>query len=227
MNKGVHKIFSQISESYELVNHILTFGLDIYWRKKTAKLAVNGGRIFLDVCTGTGEMAFNLTNTGGNNRKIVALDFCIPMVKKAKDKNALIDFVIGDAEKLPFQDGTFDALTISFATRNINVNRGTLIGCFKEFRRVLKNGGKFYNLETTQPSGIVARWLFHLYVKTLVKPVGSILSGSKPAYRYLSYTIPKFYSAEELEKILYESGFSKVFYKRLFPGVVALHIAEK
>ncbi len=228
MNKGVQKIFSQIPDKYELVNHILTLGLDIYWRRKTAKLAVNaGGEIFLDVCTGTGEMAFNLAQIQENKRKVVALDFCIPMLERAQIKDAFIDFVIGDAEKLPFKNEVFDIITISFATRNINVNRETLIRCFKEFRRVLKRGGKFFNLETTQPVGIVAKWLFNIYIKTLVKPVGSIISGSKPAYKYLSYTISKFYNSEELMGILYEAGYSNVFYKKVFPGIVALHIAEK
>lgn len=224
MNKGVLKIFSDIPDKYELVNHILTFGFDIYWRRKSAKLAVKEGTFFLDVCTGTGEMALNLA---GRERKVLALDFCFPMLEVARRKDSGIDFVIGDAITLPFKDETFDVITISFATRNINLNRENLINCFKEFRRVLKRGGKFFNLETTQPFNRIWRYFFHGYVKIFVKKIGSLISGSETAYKYLAHTIPRFYDAEELKDILYESGFSRVSYKRFFPKIVALHIAEK
>ncbi len=224
MNKGVCKIFSSIPHKYELVNHILTFGLDIYWRRKSARLAVQKGTLFLDACTGTGEMALNLA---GGKRKIVALDFCFPMIEMARRRDSKIDFVIGDAGMLPFHDETFDVITISFATRNINVNRENLIKCFKEFKRILKRGGKFFNLETTQPFSRICRYFFHAYIKIFVRRIGSLISGSETAYRYLAHTIPRFYDAEELKNILYESGFSNVSYKRFFPWVVALHIAEK
>lgn len=224
MNKGMCKIFSAIPDKYELINHILTFGFDIYWRKKSAKLAVREGTLFLDVCTGTGEMALNLT---GGKRKVVALDFCFPMLEIARRKDSKIRFVIGDAGMLPFHDETFDVITISFATRNINVNRENLIKCFKEFRRILKRGGNFFNLETTQPFSRIWRCSFHAYVKIFVKKIGSLISGSEIAYKYLAHTIPRFYDAEEFRDILYESGFSNVCYKRFFPKIVALHIAEK
>lgn len=227
MNKGIHKIFSQIYKTYEIVNHLLTFGLDIYWRKKCTEFVLKeGGKLYLDVCTGTGEMASKLANNG-KNKKIIALDFCLPMLKKAKAKNPHINFVIGEAEKLPFKSGTFHAITISFATRNINVNKENLIRCFKEFRGALVKGGKFFNLETTQPEKKLGKLLFHFYVKKLVQPIGFFISGSEPAYKYLARTIPNFYDSEELKKILFEAGFSNVVYKKFFPGVVALHIAEK
>jgi len=224
MNKGIQKIFSEIPDKYEIVNHILTFGLDIYWRRKSARLASEEGVLFLDVCTGTGEMALNLVRKG---KRVVALDFCFPMLEIARRKDSEINFIIGDAGRLPFHDETFDVITISFATRNINVNRENLLNCFREFRRVLKRGGKFFNLETTQPFGRLWRWIFHFYVKVFVKKIGSLISGSEPAYNYLSHTIPRFYDSEELKNILYQSGFSNVSYKRFFPFIVALHIAEK
>lgn len=226
MNRGIQRIFSEIHDKYEIVNHIVTLGLDIYWRRKGAKFVIReGGGLFLDVCTGTGEMALTLAENG--KRKVIALDFCFPMMKRGKERNPSINFVMGEAEKLPFKDETFNAITISFATRNINVNRENLLKCFREFRRVLKKGGKFFSLETTQPQKKIWRFIFHLYVKKIVKPVGSFISGSGPAYTYLSRTIPDFYDAEELRKILFDAGFSRVSYRKFFPGVVALHIAEK
>jgi demethylmenaquinone methyltransferase/2-methoxy-6-polyprenyl-1,4-benzoquinol methylase len=94
MNKGIQKIFSEIPDKYEIVNHILTFGLDIYWRRKSARLASEEGVLFLDVCTGTGEMALNLVRKG---KRVVALDFCFPMLEIARRKDSEINFIIGDA----------------------------------------------------------------------------------------------------------------------------------
>lgn len=228
MNKGIRKIFSEIHQKYEIVNHILTFGLDIYWRRKSARLATKkDGKLFLDICTGTGEMAWNIKKFGRNNCKVIALDFCYSMLERAKSKRNSMLFIAGDVANLPFPDEIFDIVTISFATRNLNFKKDNLIKCLIEIKRVLKKGGRFFNLETTQPEIKFGKMLFHAYVKIFVKPLGSFISGSEPAYKYLSWTIPKFYDAEELKKILKEAGFSRVFYKKFFPGVVALHIAEK
>ena len=114
-------------------------------------------------------------------------------------------------------------MTISFATRNINLNRNILIQSFSEFYRTLKPGGSFINLETSQPSSSLVRTFFHLFIKTFVKPVGSFISGSKESYIYLSKTIPKFYSAKQLKEILSVAGFDEVSYKKLFLGIAAIH----
>ncbi len=230
MNKGIQKIFSSISEKYELINHIITFGFDIRWRKYTAKRAVkNGHGLFLDVCTGTGEMASYLKRFAGKESIIVAIDFCMPMLKKAlsKRKNNKIKFVLGDAGKLPFKNDTFDIVTISFATRNLNFKDENLKDSLREFRRVLKKGGKFYNLETSQPKSKILKFLLHLYVKKIVKLAGYLISHSEPAYAYLAHTIPRFHDSETLLRIFLEAGFSKVIYKKFLFGIASLHIAEK
>jgi demethylmenaquinone methyltransferase/2-methoxy-6-polyprenyl-1,4-benzoquinol methylase len=120
-----------------------------------------------------------------------------------------------------------DVLSISFATRNINITRDDLKFSFIEIRRVLKTGGRFVNLETSQPKSHVIRSIFHLYVRTFVRPVGYAVSGSKSAYAYLSDTIPKFYPSEELRRILMEAGYRDVEVHKILFGVAAIHIGIK
>jgi len=226
MNKGIQKLFSEVPNTYELINHFLTFGLDIVWRKKAAKIASQlGGERWLDVCCGTGEMVANLRRLADEKTIVFAADFSLPMLSKAvqKPEGEQIKFVLSDIKKLPFHDKIFDLVTISFATRNINLNRNILIQSFSEFHRILKIDGSFINLETSQPSSTLVRTFFHLFIKIFVKPIGSFVSGSKASYVYLSKTIPKFYFAEELKEIIKVAGFDEVSYKKLFLGIAAIH----
>ena len=124
-------------------------------------------------------------------------------------------------------DDTFDLITISFATRNINLSEKTLIQTLKEFHRVLKVGGHFVNLETSQPSSPLVRRVFHAYVRLLVAPIGRGVSGSRSAYAYLAHTVPRFYLAEELARILVRAGFRDVRIRRLALGVAAIHQGTK
>lgn len=225
-----HKIFSEVPQTYEAANHILTMGLDILWRKKAAlHAAQGGGEHWLDVCSGTGDMAILLRRLADEKTTIVSQDFCRPMLQKARLKPEAqnISFSVSDALDLQFPDNTFDLVTISFATRNLNAGRDILLRYFREFYRVLKPGGRFINLETTQPQSKIVRQLFHLYVRLAVAPVGYLISGSRAAYKYLSYTIPRFFNAEELSDILYEAGFKKVSFSHLTFGVCAMHTAIK
>jgi demethylmenaquinone methyltransferase/2-methoxy-6-polyprenyl-1,4-benzoquinol methylase len=230
MNKGIQKIFGEVPRTYELVNHILTFGMDIIARRKAARMAVSdGGTRWLDACSGTGEMAANLVRLSGEKAKVFAADFSVPMLTMAarKPEGNKINFVISDVSRLPFPDSSFDLITISFATRNINTSRENLIKTVAEFHRILKPKGRFVNLETSQPSLSLARNFMHFYVKIAVKPIGSFISGSKAGYTYLSQTIPRFYPPNEFSSIIKEAGFSEVAYKRLFGGIIAIHKAVK
>lgn len=230
MIKGVRKIYSEVADSYELVNHVLTLGLDISWRKKAARLAAETtGRYWLDVCSGTGEMAHSLSRYAEDGVKIISVDFSSPMLSKARKKKnqGSISLVEAEARRLPFPEETFDLVTISFATRNISSSQDYLTTHLREFYRVLRPGGRFVNLETSQPSSPLLRRVFRFYVSLVVKPIGTLISGSKAGYNYLSFTIPRFYPAEEFSSIIRQAGFSQVQHTPLFFGAAAIHVAEK
>jgi demethylmenaquinone methyltransferase/2-methoxy-6-polyprenyl-1,4-benzoquinol methylase len=230
VRKGVQKIYTEVARTYELVNHVLTLGLDIRWRKKAARAAAQmGGNLWLDVCSGTGEMARYLSILSDEGVNIFAVDFSFPMLKKVRDTGNIpnLNPVIAEAGILPFADASLDLVTISFATRNLNPRKEILESYLEEFNRVLKPGGHFVNLETSQPSTKIIRKLFHFYTKRIVKPLGWILSGSKAGYSYLSFTIPRFYAPDEFARILRQSGFSDVGFRRFLLGIAAMHVAKK
>lgn len=230
MDSGIRKIFSEVPRTYEAVNHILTFGLDIVLRKKAARLASEGGgKLWLDICSGTGETAVYLSRLAPAGTRVMAADFSLPMISVAMKKRdaRCISFVLSDAGKLPFEDSTFDLVAISFATRNINLSREALSGAFREFLRILRPGGRFVNLETSRPPSVIVRGLMHAYVKLVVRLVGEFISGSRAGYSYLSSTIPRFYPAEELAAIIKNAGFSKVGYSTSLAGAFAIHKAVK
>ena len=184
---------------------------------------------WIDVCSGTGETAMYLARHAKNGTKVFAADFSLPMLReaKAKKEGKVIHCSIADIKFLPFPDNTFDLVTISFATRNINTSHEALLNSFNEFRRILKPGGYFINLETSQPVNPVLRKIYHMYIRIFVKPIGWRISGSKAAYVYLSQTIPRWYSAEDLKKILLDVGYSKVEYEQLLFGAAAIHQSIK
>ena len=222
----IQRIFSQVPATYELVNHVLTFGLDTVWRKRAARIAalVDGGQ-WADMCTGTGEMAVYLSRLAPKGTEIYAIDFSPFMLEEARKKPEAeyIRFVCSDVKALPFPDENFDLITISFATRNVNLNREVLVRSFAEFHRVLKQKGRFVNLETSRPSFWPIRKCVDLYIKLFVKLAGSRISGSRAAYAYLARTIPRFYPPEELADIMRQAGFEKVTFQRHLFGVTAIH----
>ena len=226
----IQSMFAEVPATYELVNHVLTLGLDIVWRKKAARVAAQaGGTQWVDMCTGTGEMAMYLSHLATEGTEIYAVDFCESMMEKARRKPQAerIHFVTADIKALPFENETFDLITMSFATRNINVSKEILIQSFSEYYRVLKPGGRFVNLETSRPSFLPIRKGFDLYVKLFVEQIGGRISGSRRAYAYLAKTIPRFYPAEELADIMQRAGFEEVTFQRLLFGVAAIHQAVK
>ena len=144
----IQDIFSRIPETYDLINRILTLGLDVFWRQSAAKIASQGGsEKWLDVCSGTGDMAGALARMAEARVKIIGVDFCFPMLAQAvkKPEHSRISFCVSDAGSLPFADNTFDVVTIAFAARNLNSSgQDILLQRFREFRRVLKAGRQVY-----------------------------------------------------------------------------------
>lgn len=230
MRKGVQKIYTEVAKTYESINHILTLGLDIVWRNQALReiTHMEGGN-WLDVCSGTGEMTYNLSRIADKTTQIYSVDFSLPMLSLAKKKNYKhpVHFAIADVAHLPFSDGTFDLVTISFSIRNLNLNRDELLAHLREFHRILKPGGHFLNLETSQPPSKFLRTIFHFYIRKVVRPIGSFLSGSRAGYGYLAYTVPRFYPPEEFSSLICEAGFSKAKHRPIFLNVAAIHFATK
>ncbi len=224
-------MYTEVPPTYEFLNHLLTFGMDILWRRQAAKMAVaSGGTCWLDVGIGTGEMAASLYRLAPEGTQVVATDFSLPMMQKATEKPKLkgINFALAEATHLPIADNSIDAITLSFASRNIDSSgKGNILKCFEEFHRILKPKGVFVNLETSQPRHRLIRIMFHLYVKLTVYPIGRMVSGSKAAYTYLSHSMRRFYSAEELADIIRQAGFSEVSFNRLLLGAAAIHRTTK
>lgn len=229
--KELAEIFGRISNKYELINHLLTFGFDNYWRRQAARLAFNfKGSLCLDIATGTGDMARALARQINGQRKILAVDFCWPMItklKKRKNSLSIIWPIMAQASYLPFKANSIDLITLAFATRNLFSSPENLLICLREFHRVLRPGGLFLNLETSQPAHPILRQIFHLYVRKVVKPIGHIISKDKAAYSYLSNSILQFIGPEELKALVLEAGFSQVTILPLTGGTVALHLAFK
>lgn len=228
---AVRRTFSSsVSRTYELVNHVITLGQDTLWRRKAAKLAASlGGTRWADMCTGTGEMAAYLSRRAPGGTTVYAVDFSHPMMAEAlaKPEAKNVRFIASDVKHLPFPDATLDLITISFATRNINLSEDVLVQTFREFCRVLKPGGHFVNLETSQPASRFIRWLFHFFIKLVVNPIGSRISGSDGGYAYLSHTIPRFYAPDKLSSIMNRAGFEDVSFRRMLFGAAAIHQAVK
>jgi demethylmenaquinone methyltransferase/2-methoxy-6-polyprenyl-1,4-benzoquinol methylase len=222
----VRQVFSEVPATYERVNHVLTLGLDVAWRRRAARVAAHaGGPRWADVCTGTGETAALLSRLAPEGTAVYAVDLTPPMIAEARKKPEAdrIRFTVSDVKELPFPDRSLDLIAISFATRNLNLNSDVLTRTLAEFRRVLRPGGRFVNLETSQPPSRIVRWGYHLYIRLFVRSIGSRISGSKAGYAYLAHTMPRFYPAEELADLMRQAGFREVTYTRLLFGVAAIH----
>lgn len=226
---GIRDIFAEVPPTYEFLNHTLTLGQDILWRKEMARAVAAGeGTLWLDACSGTGELSAHLVKHARPETLIVAADFSLPMMHRAllRPEAPRLSFILTDVTHLPFRDGAFDAVAIAFATRNIE-SAGNLPACLTEFHRVLKPAGRLVMLETSQPKYAPVRLLFHWYVRLTVQPIGRLVSGSGRAYSYLSASMRAFHPPEELAAIIERAGFSPVKFKRKLFGAAAIHLAFK
>lgn len=225
---ALKSIYSRIVPFYESANRSFTLGLDNVWRKIAAR-STSGFPItcMLDICCGTGDMTIEIIQV--HQGKIVGVDFSKPMIDKAKRRipTANATFILSDAEKLPFEDNTFDLVVISFATRNLYNSVDGLKYYLKEFKRVLRRGGLFLNLETTIPQRKIFELLMIVYVKIIVKFLGRLLTGRMRHYGFLSDSMIEFFTAPVLSKILCDIGFKQVQWMLLPPGVSAVHWAWK
>jgi len=214
---GVRRMFDRIAPVYDAMNRVMTAGLDQRWRRITVAQTVWPGDRVLDACCGTGDLALAaLVRTP----HVVGLDFSERMLERARAKSAAVDWVQGDVLALPFDDESFDAVTVGFGVRNVDDLEAGLC----ELRRVLRPGGRIGILEITTPRGALAPF-YRLWFDRVVPLLGKVLPGGS-AYTYLPASVRRFPEPEALAVLLESVGFSAVRFRRFAGGIVALHVAE-
>ena len=212
---AVRSMFDRISPVYDAMNRTMTMGLDQRWRRATVAAVVQPGDRVLDACCGTGDLAVAALQAGAT---VTGLDFSERMLERARRKSDEIDWVQGDAEKLPFEDASFDAATVGFGVRNLaDLERG-----LAELRRVLRPGGRVAILEITRPSGLLAPF-YRLWFDGFVPLLGKVLPGGS-AYTYLPASVRRFPGPDQLAGLLRGAGFEDVRWRTFAGGIVALHI---
>ncbi|MBI4295830.1 MAG: ubiquinone/menaquinone biosynthesis methyltransferase [Chloroflexi bacterium] len=233
-SKPLHAMFEAIPRHYDLVNRVITFGLDKQWRRRAAQTClVSRPRRVLDLCCGTGDLAIDLARSAESGTEVTGADYSKSMLELAKTKagqmvpDKKISFVCGEAARLPFDDSYFECIGVSFAFRNLTYQNPFAQNHLGEILRVLNDGGRCVIVETSQPRSRVIRSLYHLYLRYYVYPLGRLLSGNKGAYRYLSESARRYYSAQELKELLLTSGFREVSFMPLCFGAVGIYVAVK
>jgi demethylmenaquinone methyltransferase/2-methoxy-6-polyprenyl-1,4-benzoquinol methylase len=213
--RPLYDMFIAVPRRYDLINHIITWGLDSRWRRQAARecLTSQPERI-LDLCCGTGDLAIELALLTEDNVELTGIDYSQPMLEIASQKarrlamSKRISFIPGDATRLPFPDGYFNCVGISFAFRNLTYKNPLAHQHIAEVLRVLRDEGRFVIVETSQPKAKLIRKLFHLYLRQFVFPLGYRLSGNKGAYHYLAESATGFYTSDEIkERLLKQTWF--------------------
>lgn len=224
----VTKMFDTISKEYDGLNRVISFGIDVKWRNKVVKLvAKKNPENILDIATGTGDLAISLTSTSAKD--IIGLDISDGMLEvgrqkiKAKDLDDKISMIIGDSEDLPFEDHTFDAITVAFGIRNFeHLEKG-----LAEILRVLKPNGIFVILETSVPTNPIYKAGYNFHTKLIMPTIGKLFSKDKVAYSYLSESASVFPYGEALNNILTKIGFINVEHLPQTMGVATIYSASK
>jgi demethylmenaquinone methyltransferase/2-methoxy-6-polyprenyl-1,4-benzoquinol methylase len=225
----VERMFDNIAPTYDLLNHLLSFGIDRRWRKKLVNhLKAHTPASVLDLATGTGDLAVAIALAIPDAR-VEGLDLSEKMLKEARLKirkkklTSRIGLLQGEAENLPYQDNTFDAVTVAFGVRNFeDLDRG-----LNEINRVLRKSGVVYILEFSRPQSFPFRYVFGIYFRWILPMIGRWSSKDKNAYRYLYESANAFPDGDRFCQRLEKTGFSKPGYKKLTLGVCTLYTALK
>lgn len=229
-HRYVREMFDAIAPRYDLLNSVLSLRLHHRWRESAVRAtALTAGQHALDVCTGTGDLAFALARRVGASGQVDATDFSEPMLDLARHKAtnhapaAPVRFQTADTQALPFPDDTFDAVTVAFGIRNVaNTQRG-----LREMVRVAKPGARVVVLEFNQPRNPVCRALSNFYSFAILPRIGGLVSGRGSAYDYLPASVAVFHSREQLSAMMRDSGLEQVSWKDMNLGMVVLHQGVK
>ena len=226
----VKKIFENVSGRYDLMNDFMSLGIHRVWKKSMLDwLAPRRGQSLIDVAGGTGDIAFNFIKRAKTGASATILDLTESMMIEGKKKTidlpeeSQINWVCGDAMRMPFSDSTFDVYTISFGIRNVTNISKTL----SEAYRVLKPGGRLMILEFSSVNNDLISWIYDKYSFNIIPRLGEFVSNDRESYQYLVESIRKFPNQEKFSEIIINEGFRKVKYRDLTFGIAALHSAWK
>lgn len=224
----VTKMFDTISGNYDDLNRVISFGTDIKWRKRVVSIvSQKNPKKILDIATGTGDLAINMVKTGA--KEIIGLDISPGMLeigkRKILEKNLgnTIRMIVGDSENLPFESNSFDAVTVAFGVRNFeNLEKG-----LQEIYRVLKPGGSFVVLETSNPTKTPFKQGYKLYTRFILPAIGKLFSKDRSAYTYLSESAAAFPHGKQFNNILSKIGFIGIDDRPQTFGVASIYVATK
>ena len=214
-------MFGRVACRYDVMNHVMGGGLDIYWRWSLARaVAAQQPARVLDLATGSGDVILALARHRAYTESAIGADFCLPMLQRAQSKGAK-NLLVGDGLHLPFPSASFDALTIAFGLRNFEDRLAGL----KEMRRVLRPGGRAYVLEFSHPPKWLAP-LYFWYMRDIMPKYAQFITPERGAYEYLADSIRAFPPQGALAAMMREAGFSNARWTNYALGIVALHVAE-
>ena len=226
---NVHQMFDRISRRYDLLNHLLSLGLDFYWRRRAVdKLDQKPNQRILDLACGTGDLALLAAKRLRNDCRVIAIDKSPQMLQLAADKIVRrhvgsISLALGDGMILPIKDASLDAVMIAFGIRNMP---DTSV-CLREIHRLLNLGGKAVVLEFSLPSNRFLRLLHRFYLRHVVPTVGRIVSGDEYAYSYLDQTIETYAQGEAFCELMRRAGFVEVIAEPVSLGIVTIYMGRK
>ncbi len=229
--KSIQAMFGQIARRYDLLNHLLSLGIDRYWRRKTTRLVPpRGDDPILDLCTGTGDLAFAYGRATKNRLPIVGADFCRPMLARGQEKNrragteSSLQFVEADGLNLPFVDDRFQIVSVAFGLRNM----ADTLGGIREMVRVCRPGGRVAILEFSLPEGRVIGPLYKWYFRFILPKVGQAVAKNRlSAYNYLPKSVVEFPQGESMLRLMHDAGLHQVRQHRFTFGVASLYVGEK
>jgi demethylmenaquinone methyltransferase/2-methoxy-6-polyprenyl-1,4-benzoquinol methylase len=223
----VREMFAAIAPRYDLVNHLLSFNVDRWWRRQAVDRLGWEGRargLFLDACGGTLDLAVELANRRGFAGRVVGADFARPMLRLGAGKaGRSVRAAAADTLQLPFRDGTFDGVTVGFGVRNLE----DLDAGLRELRRVLSKDARLVILDFTTPPSAPIRALYLFYFRRILPLVGRLVSGHPTAYAYLPASVEQFPTPEALAQRLRGAGFSDCGFRLLTGGIAAIHWGKR